>query len=127
VKILPIALLALSLAACSDNNNSVTIPLQTVPGDYVLQTINGSPLPFTFSDGTTLNTDVLSLHDDGTFVETMQLADGTTLVDTGVYTVHNTSLTITDETAGFTYSASITGNVMTAIFPNGLTEVLHKK
>ena len=127
MKILSIALLAIGLAACSDNNNSVTLPLQTVPGDYNLITINGSALPFTFSDGVTLNTDVLSLRDDGTFSETMVLADGRTFVDTGVYTVNNNSLTITDETAGFTYSASLTGTVLTAIFPNGLTEVFHKK
>ena len=127
MRILSIALLALGLAACSDNNNSVTIPLQSVPGDYNLFTINGSPLPFTFSDGTTLKSDLLSLHDGGTFTETMVLADGQTFVDTGVYTVNNSSITITDETGGFTYSASLTGTVLTAIFPNGLTEVFHKK
>jgi hypothetical protein len=127
VKTLPIALLAFSLAACSDNNNSTTLPLQTVPGDYVLRTINGSSLPFTFSDGVTLNSDVLSLFDNGTFSESMQLADGRVIVDTGTYTVNNSSLTITDETAGFTYAASISGTVLTAIFPNGLTEVFHKR
>ena len=127
MRILSIALLALGLAACSDNNNSVTIPLQSVPGDYNLVTINGSQLPFTFSDGTTLKSDLLSLHDGGTFTETMVLADGQTFVDTGVYTVNNSSITITDETGGFTYSASLTGTVLTAIFPNGLTEVFHKK
>jgi hypothetical protein len=122
-----IALLAIGLAACSDNNNAVTIPLQTIPGDFVLQTLNGSPLPFTFSDGVTLNTDVLSLADGGTFSETMKLADGRVFVDTGVWTASGNSLTITDETAGFTYSATLSGTVLTAVFPNGLTEVFHKK
>ena len=122
-----IALLAIGLAACSDNNNAVAIPLQTIPGDYVLQTLNGSPLPFTFSDGVTLNSDVLSLADGGTFSETMKLADGRTFVDTGVWTSSGNSLTITDETAGFTYSATLSGTVLNAVFPNGLTEVFHKK
>ena len=122
-----IALLAIGLAACSDNTNNATIPLQTIPGDYTLRTINGSPLPFTFSDGATLNSDVLTLFDNDKFSETMKLADGRVFTDTGVYTANNTSLTITDETAGFTYSASLSGTVLTAIFPNGLTEVFQKK
>jgi hypothetical protein len=122
-----IALLAIGLAACSDNNNAVSIPLQTIPGDYVLQTLNGSPLPFTFQDGVTLNSDVLSLADGGTFSETMKLADGRTFVDTGVWTSSGNTLTITDETAGFTYSATLSGTVLTATFPNGLVEVFHKK
>jgi hypothetical protein len=127
VKTMSIALLAISLVACSDNNNAVAIPLQTIPGDYVLQTLNGSPLPFTFPDGVILNSDLLSLADGGTFSETMKLADGRTFVDTGVWTSSGNTLTITDETAGFTYSATLTGTVLTAVFPNGLKEVFHKK
>jgi len=122
-----IALLAIGLAACSDNNNAVAIPLQTIPGDYVLQTLNGSPLPFTFSDGVTLTSDVLSLADGGTFSETMKVADGRTFVDTGVWTSSGSTLTITDETAGFTYTATLSGTVLKATFPNGLIEVFHKK
>jgi ribosomal protein S11 len=120
-------LLVVGIAACSDNSNNTVIPIQSIPGDYVLKTINGSPLPFTFGDGITLNTDILSLHDNGTFIETMSLADGRVVVDTGVYTSNNNFLTITDETAGFTYSASLTGSVLTAVFPTGLTEVFQKK
>ncbi|MGH7618811.1 MAG: hypothetical protein ACREPM_16445 [Gemmatimonadaceae bacterium] len=126
MKKLAIALLAISLAACSDNNNVVT-PLQTVPGDYVLKTINGTALPVTFSDGVTLNTDVLTLFDDGTSSETMQLADGRVFVDQGVYTVNNNSLTFTDETAGFSYSGSLVGATLTAVFPDGTTEVFLKR
>ena len=127
MRILSIALLALGIAACNDSHNNVVVPLQTVPGTYNLITINGSPMPFTFSDGTTLNSDVLVLKDDGTFTETMKTADGRTFVDTGTYTVSNNFITINDETAGLTYSASLTGTVLTAVFPNGLTEVFHKQ
>jgi hypothetical protein len=125
VKKLAIALLAVSLAACHDNNNVVT-PLLTVPGTYVLQTINGSKLPFTFSDGVTLNSDVLVLKNDGTFTETMKLADGRVFTDTGTYTANNNALTFVDETAGFSYAASLSGTTLTAIFPNGLTEVFFR-
>src|SRR5262249_6787870 len=107
--------------------NNVVVPLQSIPGTYELKTINGSPLPFTFSDGTTLNSDILVLKDDGTFTETMKVADGTTFVDTGTYTVSNNFITINDATAGITYSASLSGSVLTAVFPNGLTEVFNKK
>jgi hypothetical protein len=127
VRFLSIALLALGIAACNDSHNNVVIPLQSVPGTYDLKTINGSPLPFTFSDGTTLNSDLLVLKDDGTFTETMKTANGQTFVDTGTYTVSNNFITINDETAGITYSASLTGTVLTAVFPNGLTEVFNKK
>jgi hypothetical protein len=121
-----IALLAASLAACSNNDNVVT-PLQTVSGDYVLQTLNGSNLPFAFSDGTTLTSDVLTMFDDGTFSESMKLGDGQIFIDTGVYTVTNNSIRFTDETAGFSYSGSLSGAVLTAVFPNGLTEVFQKR
>ena len=126
-KLVSIALLAFGLAACSDNSTNTVIPIQSIPGDYVLKTINGSPLPFTFADGVTLNTDILTLRDNGTFTETMSLADGRVIVDTGVYTKNNNFLTITDETAGFTYSASLSGTTLTAVFPTGLTEVFQKK
>lgn len=126
MKKLAIALFAATLMACSDNKNVVT-PLLTVPGDYTLLTINGSKLPFTFSDGVTLNTDILSLADDGTFRETMTLADGRVFVDTGVYTVNGSALNFVDETAGFSYGASLNGTTLTAVFPNGLTEVFQKQ
>ena len=126
-KLMSMVLLVVGIAACSDNNNNTVIPIQSIPGDYVLKTINGSPLPFTFTGGITLNTDILSLHDNGSFIETMSLSDGRVVVDTGVYTSNNNFLTITDETAGFTYSASLTGSVLTAVFPTGLTEVFQKR
>jgi len=126
-KLVSIALLAFGLAACSDNSSNTVIPIQSIPGDYVLKTINGSPLPFTFSDSITLTSDILSLKDGGTFIETMTLADRRVVVDSGVYTTNNNFLTITDETAGFTYSASLSGTTLTAVFPTGLTEVFQKK
>lgn len=126
MKKLAIALVAATLVACSDNN-SVTTPLLTVPGTFVLQTINGSNLPFTFSDGIILTSDVLVLADDGTFTETMKVADGRVFVDTGVYTVNGSAINFVDQTAGFSYGASLNGNRLTAIFPNGLTEVFLKQ
>ena len=126
-KLISIVLLVAGIAACSDNSNNTVIPIQSIPGDYALKTLNGSPLPFTFADSIILNTDILSLKDGGTFIETMSLADGRVVVDSGVYTTNNNFLTITDETAGFTYSASLSGSVLTAVFPTGLTEVFQKK
>ena len=126
MKKLAIALVAATLMACSDNNN-VTTPLLTVPGTFVLQTLNGQPLPFTFSDGVTLISDVLVLTDSGTFTETMKTADGQVFIDTGVYTVNGNALNFVDQTAGFSYGASLNGTKLTAVFPNGLTEVFQKQ
>lgn len=121
-----IALLAASLVACSNNDN-VVAPLQTVTGDWVLVSINGSALPFVFSDGSSLTSDVLTLFDDGTFSESMQFAGGQVFVDQGTFIVNNNAIRFTDLTAGFSYSGSISGTTLTAIFPNGLTEVFQRR
>ncbi len=57
----------------------------------------------------------------------MKLADGRVFVDTGVYTVNGSALNFVDETAGFSYGASLNGTTLTAVFPNGLTEVFQKQ
>ena len=121
-----IAALAFSLSACNDANNVVG-PNDSIAGEYALRTVNGSPLPFTFSDGTTVSSDVLTLFVDGTFSESFQMPDGRVFVDQGFYTANNGALTFTDQTIGVTYSGSISGSVLTEIFPNGLTEVFQRR
>jgi len=125
VKRMMVALLAFGLMACGNENNSVE-PTVSLAGTYTLRTINGSGLPFTFSDGTTVTSDVISIFDDGTFSESIQISDGEVFVDQGTYSSNNGSITFNDITAGIQYSASLSGTVLTAIFQNGLTEVFQK-
>ena len=56
-----IALLAavIALAAC---NNDATSPSVSLVGTYSLRTINGNPLPFTFSNGAVLVNDQLTVE-----------------------------------------------------------------
>ena len=125
MKRMMVALLAFGLMACGNENNSVE-PTVSLAGTYTLRTINGSGLPFTFSDGTTVTSDVISIFDDGTFSESIQISDGEVFVDQGTYSSNNGSITFNDITAGIQYSASLSGTVLTAIFQNGLTEVFQK-
>lgn len=121
-----IAALAFGLAGCNDNSNSVG-PNDSLSGEYALRTVNGNPLPYTFSDGSTVSSDVLTLFVDGTFSESFQLSDGRVFVDQGFYTANNGSISFNDQTIGVTYSGSISGSVLTEIFPNGLTEVFQRR
>jgi hypothetical protein len=121
-----IAALAFGLAGCNDGSNSVG-PNDSLSGEYALRTVNGNPLPYTFSDGSTVTSDVLTLFVDGTFSESFQLSDGRLFVDQGFYTANNGALTFNDQTIGVTYSGSISGTVLTEIFPNGLTEVFQRR
>lgn len=123
MKKLFIAVLALGLAACSGDSTSPGVGLR---GDFALRTVNGQSLPFTFSDGSTVTSDVLTFFSDGTYSESIQLADGEILVDQGEYSDLNGSIQIFDETLGVQYSASLSGSVLTAFFDNGLTEVFQK-
>jgi len=124
MKKLFIAVLALGLAACGSDSTSPTVGLT---GDFALRTVNGQGLPFTFSDGTTVTSDVLTFFNDGTFSESIQFADGGILVDQGEYSDTNGSIQLFDETANIQYSASLSGSVLTAFFNNGLTEVFQKR
>jgi hypothetical protein len=124
MKLIITAALAIVMAACGSQD--ATSPSTSVSGDYALRTVNGSPLPYTFSDGTTLTSDVLTLRSDGTFSESAQFRDGTVLVLQGFYSANNGAIAFTDQDTGTTFSGSVSGDVLTEIFANGLTEVFQK-
>jgi hypothetical protein len=101
-------LLALAAAvACGDSSTS---PAEA-SGTYTLQSVNGSPLPFTLSevDATKfeITSDQLALNDDGTWTEaglirTTQNGQVTTgtLLDAGTYTLTGTALTLVSNQFG---------------------------
>jgi hypothetical protein len=71
MRILPVILLTV-LVACGDSTTEPTNA--SVAGMWSLQTINGSPLPFVFSQTATTNSevssDVLKVTSDGKFTQT---------------------------------------------------------
>ncbi|HEY5063087.1 MAG TPA: hypothetical protein VII52_16220, partial [Gemmatimonadaceae bacterium] len=112
MKRLAIAALAIGLAACNSDSTSPTV---SIVGSYSLQKINGFNLPFTFSDGVTVTSDVLRLNQDGSYSETEQDSDGFIVQDIGFYSNINGSITFTDQTSGKTFLGSLSGSVLTVI------------
>ncbi|MDB4875027.1 MAG: hypothetical protein JWM41_1473 [Gemmatimonadetes bacterium] len=124
MKFIITAALAIVMAACGSQD--ATSPTASVSGDYALRMVNGTSLPYTFSDGSTLTSDVLTLRSDGTFSESAQFRDGTVLVLQGFYAANNGAITFTDQDTGTAFSGSVSGDVLTEIFANGLTEVFQR-
>ena len=118
MKRLAIAALAIGLAACNSDSTSPTV---SIVGSYTLQKINGFNLPFTFSDGVTVTSDVLRLNQDGSYSETERDSDGTIVSDIGFYTNINGSITFTDQTSRINFPGSLSGSVLTVIV-SGNTE-----
>src|SRR5436190_14837472 len=121
-KTMTIVALAIGLAACNDSN---TGPNASVAGLYSLRAINGTNLPVTFSNGRTLVSDVLTLNVDGTFSDDAQFSDGSVVVEQGFYTTNNGAIDFTDRDTGQTFSASLSGTILTE-FVGGLTEVYQR-
>lgn len=119
-----IAALGIGLAACS--NMDSTSPSVSLAGNYSLRTINGSPVPYTFASGVTLQSDMLTINPNGTYSDTEQDSDGQVIVEQGYYTSYNGAITFTDQSNNNTYSGSLSGSVLTEIVA-GLTETYQKQ
>lgn len=115
---------ALCLAACTDNNS--TAPTTNLIGTYQLRTINGQNLPFTFSDGSTIESDQLSLNSDGTYSDVAQFSDGELVAEQGFWNNSNGTIFFQSTTGAGNYQGSVSGNVLTEIFQGGPTEVYQK-
>ena len=117
------ALTAASLSACS--MDSIGMP-GSVAGTYSLRQINGTSLPYTFSGGSRLISDDLTLYTDGTFLDTSRYDNGQTSTDQGFYTSSNGSLNFESSQSGLQYQGSVTNNVLTEVV-NGYTQVFEKQ
>jgi len=116
-----LALAGTMLAACSSDS---TGPNGSVAGTYTLRTIDGQPLPYTFSGGLRLMSDELTLMSDGTYEDVSRYSDGTSFVDEGDYTSYNGAVTFYS-TSGDTYQGSVSRDVLTQIL-NGYTQVFQR-
>ena len=120
----------ISLAAC---NNDSTSPNGNVTGTYTLRTVNGNPLPYTFSDGSVLVSDHLSLNSDGSYQDVATFNNGSRN-ETGFWSINNNLITFNDQTdpGNLSYNGSVSGSVLTETFPDqsqfnaSITEVYQK-
>ena len=117
------ALTAASLTACS--MDSLGLP-GSVTGTYSLRRINGASLPYTFSGGSRLVSDDLTLYTDGTYLDTSRYDTGETSTDQGFYTSSNGSVDFESSETGLRYQGSVTNNVLTEVV-NGYTQVFEKQ
>jgi len=125
-----IALLAavVALAAC---NNDSTSPNGSAQGSYSLHTVNGNALPFTFSDGSVLVSDQLTLNANGTYVDVATFSNAGTATEQGLWSINNNLISFQDQTDNFSYQGSLSGSVLTESFPasrgsGSITEVYQK-
>ena len=114
--------LASTLAACSTDS---TGPSGSITGTYTLRTIDGQPLPYTFSSGLRLTSDQITLRTDGTYEDVSRYSDGTSFIDDGDYTSYNGAVTFYSS-SGDTYQGSISRDVLTQIL-NGYTQVFQRQ
>jgi hypothetical protein len=117
------ALTAASLSACSMDSLG---PSGDVTGTYSLRRINGVTLPYTFSGGSRLVSDDLTLYRDGTFLDVSRYDTGETSTDQGFYTSDNGSLNFESSETGITYQGSVTDDVLTEVV-NGYTQVFERQ
>ena len=117
----------LALAACND----ATSPNGSAIGSYSLRTVNGSTLPYTFSDGSVLISDQLVLNSDGSYMDQAHFSNRADLIEQGFWSINNNLVTFNDETDGINYTASLSGTVLTETFNNSggsgsVTEVFER-
>jgi len=117
--------LAVILAAFACGGDDSTTPTQaSVAGTWTLQTINGSPLPFTVATSPAKIewlSSVVNVSSNGTWTSSLQVrttvsgqATTATSTDGGTYTLSGNNVAILSNTAGSTAQAgTINGNTLT--------------
>ena len=130
--------LALVFAAIACGSDDSTAPTQaSVAGTWTLQTVNGSPLPFTLASSPAkieLLSYVVNVSSHGTLTSSEQLrttigtsATTNTTTDGGTYTLSGNAVAITSNTAGSTPQAgTITGNTL-ALSQSGFIFIFTKQ
>lgn len=134
--ILAAAALVAGLAACAD----MTGPSGSVSGRYVLQTVNGSYLPYGLGQDQTgayvdIVADTLWVDPGGTYQEAVYYANtygsgGTTIdsqLEEGTWSANNGAIQFYDRTdGGITYNGSVSGTTLTEI-NQGYTQVYSRR
>ena len=119
------AILGLALALVAGCSNDATGPSVSLEGSYSLRSVNGFNLPYTFTNGVTLTSDVLTLNVDGSFIDVSSYINASSSTRTGYYTNVNGAVNFTDLSSGQTFQGSLSGSVLTEIV-NGFTQAYLK-
>lgn len=115
--------LAVTLAACGSDSVG---PIGSISGTYELRTVNGSPLPYAFNANNVVTSDVVTLYNDGTYTDDLQLSTGQVLPEQGYFTENNGAITFSPDN-GYSHQGSISGSVLTEIFSDGTVEVFQRQ
>ena len=86
---------------------------RSASGSYTLVSVNGTALPFTFSNGVVLSAESLVLDANGTFQDLATRADGTVVTDIGTYSVVGNTIIFGDQTANLLYQGTLSGSTLT--------------
>jgi len=113
-----------TLAGCGDSS---TGPDGRISAQFELRTINGIRLPYTFSGGTTVLSDILELRNDGTYSDVAQLGSGDVSAEQGFYTNNNGYVQFLPDNSNGSYTGSISGSTLTETFSDGTIEVFERR
>ena len=113
MRYLAIALLAIGMAACTNDSTS---PNGNVRGTYNLRTVDGSQLPISVDNGCTLTSDQLTMASNGAYEEDFFYSDCNGTSDTGTYSVTNNVVDFFSD-FGSSFTGSVSGNVLTIQIP----------
>ena len=117
MRYLAIALLAIGMAACTNDSTS---PNGSVRGTYDLRTVNGSDLPVLVQGGCSLSNDQLTISSDGSYHEDFIYSNCSPNADEGTYSVTNNVVDFFSD-FGNTFTGSVSGNVLTIQIPSQFT------
>lgn len=117
-RFLPLVALAVAVACGSDSTTQPTFA--TIAGTWSLQTINGTPLPFTVSqtanDKIEVVSDVVTATSTGTYTEVIQYretlngqATVTSVPDAGTFTINGSAITLSSSQSG-TITGTLSNN-----------------
>lgn len=120
-RLLPLVALAVAVACGSDSTTQPTVA--SVAGTWNLQSVNGSPLPFTLtqtgSDRLELLSGVVTANANGTYTEVAQFrttvngqSSTSTESDAGTFTLNGTAVSLTGTQTG-NINGALSGNTLT--------------
>jgi hypothetical protein len=105
--------IVLGLSACQ---NDTTGPGASVAGTYELDTINGNTLPYTFSSGTTIIADELTLNSDGSYSDVVEYSNSPTTIENGVFFVTNNDIEFEPDNGGIpNYGGTVSGSFLVTV------------
>jgi hypothetical protein len=126
---------AVLAAGCGSDS---TAPKASIAGTWSLQTINGTPLPFTIqaqgANKEEVTADIVTLTNDGSFTELASLrftingaVTTQSVPDAGRYTLNGTAVVVTFNSDGTSATGSWDGSNTITIADQGFAEVYRRQ